>query len=780
MKKNYGYGKRRSMRVDSPSSETVQVFYSYAHEDERLLERFNTHLSSLKREKKIATWYDRDIHAGSDWASTINSHVNTADIILLLISPDFIASDYCYSNEAQRALERHRAGEARVIPIILKPVDWQHTPLSELQALPRDGKPITSYSDQDEACLEVAQRIRRVVKEMCERQTTQRSSQQAWTVPYNRNPFFTGRDAVLQEIHENFSTRMIQILSGLGGVGKTQTALEYTYRFRDDYRAILWARADSRELFISDLATFASPLELIKQRTQDQAYAFDTVIQWLKQSANWLLIVDNIEDLKLLRDLLPAGIQGHILCTTQVQATGIYHRINLDPMQPDEGALLLLRRSKHEPIDASEQVPESDRSTARILSELMGGLPLALDQAGAYVELVGCSLDDYTQTYEEQRTELLNERVEDSTGHPQPVTTTLFLALEEIKRLNEAAAELLTFYAFLAPDDIPEEILTKGAGLVGTVLETLVNNPLSRHRALGILRQYSLIGDNPISKTFIVHRLVQTIIKDNMSKEAQRFWAERTVRVINEAFAKVEFSVWGQCQRYISHAQLCANYIKQWNFVFPEAAHLLNEAGFYLYEMAQYMMAEPLLQEARRIRERTLEAYHPDIAMTFNHLGELYRMQGKYQEAEPLYQRALAIREQHLGAEHPDTASSLNNLAALYQDQGKYIQAKRLYQRALTIQEKRLGSKHPEVATSLNNLGAFYNLQRNFAQAEPLIKRALKICEQTLGETHPSTIETLENYATLLKNAKRNKRAAEIQVQIETIRAKLRNKNNTI
>src|SRR2546423_49301 len=121
-------GTARSARVVTTSSGTVQVFYSYAHEDERLLHKLNGHLSSLRREDKIAIWYDRDIRAGSDWEHSIDAHLNTADIILLLISSDFIASDYCYSVEVQRALERHHMGEACVIPIILKPVDWQNTP----------------------------------------------------------------------------------------------------------------------------------------------------------------------------------------------------------------------------------------------------------------------------------------------------------------------------------------------------------------------------------------------------------------------------------------------------------------------------------------------------------------------------------------------------------------------------------------------------------------------------------------------------------------------------
>src|SRR5260370_31308568 len=111
--------------MDQQHNKPVQVFYSYAHTDERLRKKLENHLSSLKRQGFIAEWYDRNINAGSDWAHQINSHLNAAHVILLLLSPDFMASEYCYSLEAKRAMERHEAGEARVIPILLRPTDWK-------------------------------------------------------------------------------------------------------------------------------------------------------------------------------------------------------------------------------------------------------------------------------------------------------------------------------------------------------------------------------------------------------------------------------------------------------------------------------------------------------------------------------------------------------------------------------------------------------------------------------------------------------------------------------
>jgi len=142
----------------------LSVFISYAHEDESLRQRLETHLSLLRRQGLIADWHDRQVMPGAEWAQEIDEHLETASIVLLLISADFVASDYCYNKEMKRALERHKLGEARVIPIILRPCDWQSSPFARLQSLPRDGKAITTWQNQDEAFLVIAEGLRQVIE----------------------------------------------------------------------------------------------------------------------------------------------------------------------------------------------------------------------------------------------------------------------------------------------------------------------------------------------------------------------------------------------------------------------------------------------------------------------------------------------------------------------------------------------------------------------------------------------------------------------------------------
>jgi hypothetical protein len=148
------------------ASGTIEVFYSYSHVDEPFRAQLVNHLALLRRQGVIANWHDRGISAGTEWKQQIDSHLESAGIILLLVSADFLASDYCYDVEMTRALERHERGEARVTPIILRPCDWMKAPFGKLQALPRDAKPVTTWSDRDEAFLDVARGIRAVAEQL--------------------------------------------------------------------------------------------------------------------------------------------------------------------------------------------------------------------------------------------------------------------------------------------------------------------------------------------------------------------------------------------------------------------------------------------------------------------------------------------------------------------------------------------------------------------------------------------------------------------------------------
>ena len=148
------------------TAKALRVFYSFAHEDEGLRDELNKHLSLLERRGVISGWHDRNISGGLGWQSQIDEHLEQADIVLLLISADFLASDYCYGVEMTRALERDRLGQARVVPVILKPVDWEAAPFASLQALPKDARAVTEWSDSAQAFRDIAKGIRRIAESL--------------------------------------------------------------------------------------------------------------------------------------------------------------------------------------------------------------------------------------------------------------------------------------------------------------------------------------------------------------------------------------------------------------------------------------------------------------------------------------------------------------------------------------------------------------------------------------------------------------------------------------
>ena len=579
-----------------------------------------------------------------------------------------------------------------------------------------------------------------------------------WNVPFSRNPFFTGREELLKLLHEDLTSKkaavLTQAISGLGGIGKTQIAVEYAYCYRDEYQAVLWATAATKDTLIVSFLDIARLLNLPEKDEQDQTITIQAVKQWLEHHDDWLLIVDNADNLALAEEFLPTGSRGYILLTTRAQALGVLAEgINVEKMGTKEGMLLLLRRAKVLAKEAPlAQSPETDRTAAESIVKEMDGLPLALDQAGAYIEETQCSVSAYLDGYQKRQAELLKRRGGTGKEHPEPVATTWSLSFEQVERHNQMAAGLLRVCAFLASDAIPEDLLLKGASELGGHVQPLTTDATRINDAIGVLLNYSLVKRDPHEHTLFIHRLVQVVLKESMDEHTRREWAERTVRAISLAFPDVtDVKLWEQCERFLPHAQVCATLIEEYTFEFDNAYNLLVQMAFYLEERAQYNQAEPLFQRALAICEKQLGPEHYQTAMSLDNLAIVYKEQGKYAQAEPLYQRALTIFERQLGPEHYQTATCLDNLAMLYRAQGKYVQAEPLFQRALAIYEKQLGPEHYETATCLDNLAGLFFEQKRYEQAEPLFQRALAIKEKQLGLGHPITAVTLNNLAELYR-----------------------------
>jgi tetratricopeptide (TPR) repeat protein len=790
-----------------PPAQAVKVFYSYAHIDARWRQRLAVHLKQLERERLIVTWYDREIRGGADWAQEIDERLNTASLILLLLSPDFINSDYCYGIEMGRALERNQLREARVIPILLRPCDWRHTPLSALQIVPRDNKPIVLAGNHDSAFVGVAEEIRAVVEEMTGKRSGRNnwngdppnfsaggdaatgtqspasppastsSPGPLWNVPHRRNPFFTGQEAILAELHARLHAGQAAppslALSGLGGIGKTQIAIEYAYRQLSAYDAVLWVVADPPEALLNSFGALAGLLCLDVRDASDQERIIAAVRSWLDTHTGWLLILDNANEIAQVSRCLPQAGRGHILLTTQATALGsVADGIAVRQMDEQEGALLLLRRAHLLPVGATngeaigevlDQVAGPERVAAEELARELGGLPLALDQAGAYIEETGCSVAACLERYRMLHMKLLERRGSlgsQSTEHPTPVATTLRLSLQKVEKANPVAADLLCCCAFLHPDAIPEAFFGAAASLLGPNLYRMAHDPFALDEAIEALRTYSLLRRDPGSRTLTIHRLVQAVVIGELSRQQQRTWANRVVRAVNKVFPDPkEFANWPVCERYILHAQVCAQHIRRCDLHSEEGASLLNEAGYYLAERAAYAGAEQLFQQSLAIRERIMHTDHPRIANVLNNLASLYNNLGRYREAERYGQRAFAMRERVLGPDHQDTAQSLNNLAMIYYRQKRYEQAAEFLQRALVVVERVRGSDHPDTLAAVNNLMNIYYVQGRHEEAARLLERVRDAAARRSGPDHPDVALYAHNLALIYRDLKRYEEA---------------------
>ncbi|QBD75032.1 toll/interleukin-1 receptor domain-containing protein [Ktedonosporobacter rubrisoli] len=809
------------MSATSHLGKVLKIFYSYARPDKKLRDELAKHLSGLQRQGLIAGWYDGEIIAGSERDTELKKYLKLSDIILLLISPDFVASDYCYCTEMDQALERHKRGEAYVIPILLRPTALKGLPFAFLQLLPPNGKPVTRSKDKDAAFLKITEALRNVIDEIGAKLPSEpappgrtQAASSYWKVPYPRNDFFIGRDSVLEQLHTTFLARktgvVVQTLNGLGGIGKTQIALEYVYRYTQTYQAIFWVAADPQGDLLADFVSIAQFLQLPEKDEPDQGIIVEAIKQWFQQHEGWLLLFDNVEDITAVNAFRPSAGQGHILITTRAQATGtIATPCEVEPMDLQEGAQFLLRRAKRLPADLPlEQVENQERIAAGEISQLFGGHPLALDQAGAYVEETGQHLADYLDLYQHRHAALLSHRGDTSTDHPESVMMTFSLALESVERTRSDAAELLRFCAFLHPDALPEELLTAGALSFEPRHQRIAHDPFELNAALSVLRKYSLIKRNPATKTVSVHRLVQEVLKNSMEQEQQRQRAESVVRTLGRAFPDGEPASWPICQRYLPHARIGIQLLEFWQMRFVEAVQLLNRVGYYLYKRAEYVEAqlhfehalkllaeeeEPLLtaqilsnlgvvqlllahypqaelslKRALRLREQQLEPTHVELAQNLNELAGVYHNQGQLSRAEPLYQQALTIQEQALGMEDPATVRTLSNLALLNYSQKKYAEAEVVNKRVLAIREKQLGAKHVDTGRSLLNLAYVYYRQQRYTEADPLFRRALAIYQEAYGPEHPQTMIALNGLGLLYTALKRYDEAESLFQQILT------------
>ena len=571
--------------------------------------------------------------------------------------------------------------------------------------------------------------------------------------------------------------RRFVVLTGLGGVGKSQLALEYitdTLSGNDRYRFIAWFAAENPSQLVGaylDLAEqFMGPAGAeLKGKSEDVVVS--AVKTWLERQQFWLLVYDNATSWDAIVKYLPQTTQSrtqHIIVTSRHQDWPTQcSKVEVGEMELSECVEL---------VKAVGDIKEHDRSQnvdIYVLADRLGRLPLALSQAAAYIARQAVRVRTYIDAYER----LLVQQSTSSlpTGDPHEIVaitwdvTMSVLRTEMEKRtppLPPLGHILLTVCAYLAPDAIPRSLLQRWLDLAYPDLPAGVD---MCSVLLGLLRDYSLIQYVDLEKQAIkMHRVLRTVVKhqhESVELEHQPRdvwyplpglpWLTNVVRAMNAEYGRewdriVEKEMYHH--QLFPHLELLASCAPTTHALVGEVdvgdsyGQLLHNVGhMFVYQLGQYEKGQKHLLKAMFIFE---ERYSPNIdklAMTLIHLGDAYTMLGEYRKAKELLERALIITEATYGPHHNIVAATLHGLSNVSVSLGAYGKAKKLLERALVIAEATYGLHHVKVATTLTSLGNAYASLGDYGKAKELLERALVIKEATYGLHHAQVATTLVN-----------------------------------
>ena len=314
-----------------------KIFVSYSHKDKVWLDRLQEQFAPPARGALLVAWDDTQITPGAQWREKIARALDEADIAVLLVSPGFLASDFIAQHEFQPLLAKKR-----VFWVAVSASVYGMTELEQYQCANNPAKPLDGLSKaaRNKALVEICEKILAAAT----KEPNGTPSGELFQVPYPKNPYFTGRKQVLDDLGAALATGKPTALTGLGGVGKTQTAVKYAYCHRNDYSAVLWARADSESILFSEFLTLAAQLNLPQKDARDPVEAREAVKRWLSRNEGYLLVLDNADEPDLLKPFLPIDPRGHILITTRAHNFDPCDTIDLEVMSPGEALAFLFQR----------------------------------------------------------------------------------------------------------------------------------------------------------------------------------------------------------------------------------------------------------------------------------------------------------------------------------------------------------------------------------------------------------------------------------------------------
>jgi tetratricopeptide (TPR) repeat protein len=730
--------------------EQKDFFVSYNKADRAWAEWIAWQLEEAGFTVLIQAW---DFRPGGNFALDMQRAASTCARTVAVLSPDFLQADYTQPEWAVAFVQDPTGANGTLLPVrvreckptgLLAPivyVDLVNANETTARTLLLDGvnrdraKPATSPAFPGTASLPAPDHKR------AEKPAFPGAFPPVWHIPRAANPHFTGRDELLADIRQTLQrgqAAALTALHGLGGVGKTQLAAEYAYDQRATYEAVWWVNAETSVTLANDLAGLAGALALPEAEAREIPVIVAAALRWLNGHTGWLLIYDNAPDAAAVRPYLPQARSGHVLLTSRdPNWRGLAQPLEVATLNAEAGAQFLLERTA-----------QPDAAAARELAVELGGLPLALEQAGAFCEATQTPLGDYLRLFRQRGQELL--RRNPPTDYPATVATTWEISFEAAQRECPAAAALLNLLAFCASEPLPLAVLRENAKELPEELATTVADELALADAIGALRRYSLLAREDDNVT--LHRLVLAVARARLTNDKQRRWAEAALRVVNEAYPNKASDVrtWEICARLLPHARAVSTFASTWQLA-PEAmSRLANQMGAYFLGRAQYAEAKQAFEHAWHLAEAILGHDHPEVAIHINNLGNVLRELGDLTGARQCFEHALELKKLQLGSDHPDVAMIVNNLGLVLVDLGDLEGARQCAERALHLAEVTFGPNHPNVAVRVNNMGLVLKASGDLSGARQCYERAVHLTETAFGPDHPNVAKLLYNLGVVL------------------------------
>ncbi|KAI9813330.1 MAG: hypothetical protein M1832_006345 [Thelocarpon impressellum] len=595
-------------------------------------------------------------------------------------------------------------------------------------------------------------------------------------IPFERDEnHFVGREDVFKEIERILKQHPRVALAGLGGVGKSQIAIEYAYRAKErcPLKWVFWVHASSQARFSESVAAIAEEVQLLGREHPEMVN--ELLCRWIQRlDTDWLMIIDNADDSKVfwptdeqvstvkLASYIPSSSRGKVLFTSRdEQAANMLtdygqQVILVGPLSQTEATELLKTRTpSHLPLDGVES-----------LVETLERLPLAIVQAAAYITVrkrrmtVLKYLDLFQATLNNQTFLLktdFRDRRRDSPV-PDTVVATWQLSFEQLQKEDEnertRVTDLLSFMAFLDRQGIPKDLL---AHYLGSGLEL--------DHALDRLIDFSLIKIEK-GEAFAIHRLVHLATREWLAQAGDwHKWAAVSLDQVAHSFPSPQFENWTSCGIYLPHATAVLECGRSQGQDLLLRAKLLRASGMYLEDRGELKAAGQNLLEAWSIFRETLGDEHPDTISAMSNLAITLGDQGKLDEAASMRQQVLEKRRHILGDEHPDTITAMSNLAVTLSNQGKLDEAASMRQQVLEKRQQILGDEHPDTITAMSNMAIALSYQGKLDEAASMQRQVLQNMQRILGDEHPDTISAMSNLAITLGDQGKFDDAASTQRQ---------------